>query len=142
MAEDSGHSGQEASGAMSESDNEYDETDHIVKDEDENMADHPAGSEGADTSSEPKKKYDPKDPLRPRRKKARRACYACQRAHLTCGTYPNSSSPSPTTPRVTFNHLVYMALESASHFFLPILLAVVFVCLQTVGPIADFCARG
>jgi len=27
-----------------------------------------------------------KDPLRPRRKKARRACYACQRAHLTCGT--------------------------------------------------------
>lgn len=27
-----------------------------------------------------------KDPLRPRRKKARRACFACQRAHLTCGT--------------------------------------------------------
>ncbi|KAL8895929.1 MAG: hypothetical protein Q9207_007948, partial [Kuettlingeria erythrocarpa] len=26
-----------------------------------------------------------KDPTRPRRKKARRACYACQRAHLTCG---------------------------------------------------------
>jgi hypothetical protein len=26
-----------------------------------------------------------KDALRPRRKKARRACYACQRAHLTCG---------------------------------------------------------
>ncbi|KAI9674332.1 MAG: Transcriptional regulator of nonfermentable carbon utilization [Trizodia sp. TS-e1964] len=26
-----------------------------------------------------------KDPLRPRRKKARRACQACQRAHLTCG---------------------------------------------------------
>ncbi|KAK4147512.1 uncharacterized protein C8A04DRAFT_34241 [Dichotomopilus funicola] len=70
---------------MSESDNEYDETDHNIKDEDENMADHPAGSEGADNSGEPKKKYDPKDPLRPRRKKARRACYACQRAHLTCG---------------------------------------------------------
>ncbi|TQS37485.1 hypothetical protein Golomagni_02036 [Golovinomyces magnicellulatus] len=32
-----------------------------------------------------KLKLDPKDPLRPRRKKARRACYACQRAHLTCG---------------------------------------------------------
>lgn len=29
-----------------------------------------------------------KDPMRPRRKKARRACYACQRAHLTCGLYP------------------------------------------------------
>lgn len=27
-----------------------------------------------------------KDPNRPRRKKARRACFACQRAHLTCGT--------------------------------------------------------
>ncbi|MCJ1309791.1 Transcriptional regulator of nonfermentable carbon utilization [Agyrium rufum] len=26
-----------------------------------------------------------KDPGRPKRKKARRACYACQRAHLTCG---------------------------------------------------------
>ncbi|KAL8736720.1 MAG: hypothetical protein Q9166_000086 [cf. Caloplaca sp. 2 TL-2023] len=26
-----------------------------------------------------------KDPTRPRRKKARRACFACQRAHLTCG---------------------------------------------------------
>ena len=26
-----------------------------------------------------------KDPMRPRRKKARRACFACQRAHLTCG---------------------------------------------------------
>lgn len=30
-----------------------------------------------------------KDPLRPRRKKARRACFACQRAHLTCGEYPS-----------------------------------------------------
>jgi hypothetical protein len=27
----------------------------------------------------------PKDHSRPKRKKARRACYACQRAHLTCG---------------------------------------------------------
>ena len=26
-----------------------------------------------------------KGPSRPRRKKARRACFACQRAHLTCG---------------------------------------------------------
>lgn len=30
-----------------------------------------------------------KDPLRPRRKKAKRACFACQRAHLTCGTLPS-----------------------------------------------------
>ena len=28
-----------------------------------------------------------KGSLRPRRKKARRACFACQRAHLTCGQY-------------------------------------------------------
>ena len=31
------------------------------------------------------KSTNPKDPSRPRRKKARRACFACQRAHLTCG---------------------------------------------------------
>ena len=30
-------------------------------------------------------KSNAKDPGRPRRKKARRACFACQRAHLTCG---------------------------------------------------------
>lgn len=30
-------------------------------------------------------KRNAKDPSRPRRKKARRACHACQRAHLTCG---------------------------------------------------------
>lgn len=37
-----------------------------------------------------KPKLDPKDPLRPRRKKARRACFACQRAHLTCGMFLKS----------------------------------------------------
>lgn len=85
MAEDSGHSPRDTSGAMSDSENEYDETDQLVKEEDEKMSDQRLTSEGADTSGEPKKKYDPKDPLRPRRKKARRACFACQRAHLTCG---------------------------------------------------------
>ena len=35
-----------------------------------------------------------KDPSRPRRKKARRACFACQRAHLTCGMSASPSSPS------------------------------------------------
>ncbi|KAL2130302.1 hypothetical protein VTI74DRAFT_6652 [Chaetomium olivicolor] len=83
MPEDSGLSGAEASGAMSESENEYDENEQLVKDEDEKMADRSVTSEGPDV--EVKKKYDPKDPLRPRRKKARRACFACQRAHLTCG---------------------------------------------------------
>lgn len=33
----------------------------------------------------PKTASNAKDPSRPRRKKARRACLACQRAHLTCG---------------------------------------------------------
>lgn len=60
------------------SDNE-DESDTFLR-EDETMADN-----AIDGTGEVKKKYDPKDPLRPRRKKARRACYACQRAHLTCG---------------------------------------------------------
>ncbi|KAG7286125.1 hypothetical protein NEMBOFW57_008428 [Staphylotrichum longicolle] len=50
MPEDSGHSGPEASGAMSDSENEYDETDLLVKDEDERMADPSGASEGADTS--------------------------------------------------------------------------------------------
>ena len=47
------------------------------------MAEHPEiKSEGAATKSS-----SAKDPLRPRRKKARRACFACQRAHLTCGMF-------------------------------------------------------
>lgn len=66
----------EVSDPMSENE---DETDFI---RDEKMADQNT-TEG--TTGEVKKKYDPKDPLRPRRKKARRACFACQRAHLTCG---------------------------------------------------------
>lgn len=39
----------------------------------------------ASTSGTQTAKPNAKDPLRPRRKKARRACFACQRAHLTCG---------------------------------------------------------
>ena len=43
-------------------------------------------SGGQDKDGEQKKQAsNSKDPSRPRRKKARRACYACQRAHLTCG---------------------------------------------------------
>ena len=42
------------------------------------------GGEGREVK---KAKLDMKDPMRPRRKKARRACFACQRAHLTCGMY-------------------------------------------------------
>ena len=39
------------------------------------------------TSSNHRSKSNAKDPSRPRRKKARRACFACQRAHLTCGKF-------------------------------------------------------
>ncbi|MCJ1474180.1 Transcriptional regulator of nonfermentable carbon utilization [Lambiella insularis] len=54
------------------------------------MAEHPdlPGRPAIQNTSEnglPKSAFSAKDPLRPRRKKARRACYACQRAHLTCG---------------------------------------------------------
>jgi hypothetical protein len=76
------------SDAMSESDHDYDETDILDRDDEDKMGDSSGRLEhGADGVTE-KKKYDPKDPLRPRRKKARRACLACQRAHLTCGEQP------------------------------------------------------
>lgn len=68
--------------AMSESDNQYTESD--AHDEDTKMTAPSQTPEGR-SGGEVKKKYDPKDPFRPRRKKARRACFACQRAHLTCG---------------------------------------------------------
>ncbi|KAF4504759.1 hypothetical protein G6O67_008168 [Ophiocordyceps sinensis] len=66
-------------GDVSDHDSEIDESESLAK-EDDNMIDNSVNGAGGI-----KKKYDPKDPLRPRRKKARRACFACQRAHLTCG---------------------------------------------------------
>lgn len=71
-------------------DNTADLSDHmsdIEEDGDTKMTDN------SNTNGGPKKKYDPKDPLRPRRKKARRACFACQRAHLTCGMYTTRRPP-------------------------------------------------
>lgn len=87
MPEDVEANGTEVSDVMSENENEYDDQEHSIRDEeDEQMAEHNTSSEtGAGNPAEAKKKYDPKDPHRPRRKKARRACFACQRAHLTCG---------------------------------------------------------
>lgn len=86
MPEELESNGGEVSDALSENEHEYDDNDNdpSLKDDDK-MADSPLKQEvGLD--GEVKKKYDPKDPMRPRRKKARRACFACQRAHLTCGT--------------------------------------------------------
>lgn len=77
------------------SENEYsDHEQEIGREEDDNteMAEHKFrpddeenGKVGSTVATKPK--LDPKDPLRPRRKKARRACFACQRAHLTCGMF-------------------------------------------------------
>ncbi|KAL9062339.1 MAG: hypothetical protein Q9157_009010, partial [Trypethelium eluteriae] len=55
------------------------------------MAEHLETRADSDESPKPqtnngtKPASNAKDPSRPRRKKARRACFACQRAHLTCG---------------------------------------------------------
>lgn len=84
------------------SDNDYSDHEHLqdplslVKDEDQhaNMAEqklHPDAADNGETVPPAKPKFDPKDPLRPRRKKARRACFACQRAHLTCGMHSFSA---------------------------------------------------
>jgi len=56
-----------------------------------NQKEHKGDQDNKDANGQPTKsnakanKSNAKDPLRPRRKKARRACFACQRAHLTCG---------------------------------------------------------
>lgn len=86
------------------SENEYSDQDpdaDVVKEGDDNssMAEQKVKPEtdengkavGGSTVTTTKPKLDPKDPLRPRRKKARRACFACQRAHLTCGMFSYSS---------------------------------------------------
>ena len=44
-------------------------------------------SQGGNDGNKAPSKSNAKDPSRPRRKKARRACFACQRAHLTCGMH-------------------------------------------------------
>jgi hypothetical protein len=80
------------------SENDYSDHEHepdvVGKEEDDNTdmaeqkfrpseVDENGKAVGSTVTTKPK--LDPKDPLRPRRKKARRACFACQRAHLTCG---------------------------------------------------------
>jgi hypothetical protein len=72
-----------------DNDHDHDDTDMAA---DHNQDKPPANGQ--------KPQANAKDPLRPRRKKARRACFACQRAHLTCGTSPTPPSPTNTdTPR-------------------------------------------
>ncbi|KAL3421614.1 C6 finger domain-containing protein [Phlyctema vagabunda] len=85
-----GHDDAELSDAVSDIDSEHgNESDTVTRaDHDEkDMAQQKLepGEENDSIVMATKPKLDPKDPLRPRRKKARRACFACQRAHLTCG---------------------------------------------------------
>lgn len=57
----------------------------------------PTQAGGAAKPHKPSTKANAKDANRPKRKKARRACYACQRAHLTCGMpCPDSLRFPPT----------------------------------------------
>ncbi|KAJ3555754.1 hypothetical protein NPX13_g10292 [Xylaria arbuscula] len=80
MSGDVQANGAEVSDAMSDNDMEPDETGNTVKDETDNMLEQNTSPEaGAETSTETKKKYDPKDPHRPRRKKARRDERPCTR---------------------------------------------------------------
>jgi len=103
------------------SENDYSDHDQeIGKEEDDNteMAEQkfrPDSDEngkivGSTVTAKPK--LDPKDPLRPRRKKARRACFACQRAHLTCGMFSFWFSYDINIPRysitVTPFHFVHL----------------------------------
>ena len=65
--------------------------------DDGHMAEHPeltgrAAGHSKSSNGQSKSASNAKDPLRPRRKKARRACFACQRAHLTCGKDRNRIS--------------------------------------------------
>lgn len=54
---------------------------------DETMADSELSKAGASNDAPNGQSKAQKDIQKPRRKKARRACHACQRAHLTCGMY-------------------------------------------------------
>lgn len=104
---------------MSENEHEYDDNDASFKDDDkmtESTIKQEVGPDG-----EVKKKYDPKDPLRPRRKKARRACFACQRAHLTCGMPMNPNCGQANMPfALAPPRLLCFPHDSVYHQSLPI----------------------
>ena len=100
MPDDFDENGAEVSDAMSE--NEYDDDD-LMKDDLDKMGDANTSDNGNGEGA--KKRYDPKDPLRPRRKKARRACFACQRAHLTCGKFLMALYHVPALWRLSISHV-------------------------------------
>jgi hypothetical protein len=106
MPDEMDENGPDVSDHVSENE---DEPESYTQDDDDGKMGNPNSADG---TTEVKRKYDPKDPLRPRRKKARRACFACQRAHLTCGKSeqpalfcqlgPASHAPVPSTSQALF----------------------------------------
>jgi hypothetical protein len=61
--------------------------DEDMHDDDKQMALKADGNASSDNATNSQDKSSLKEASRPRRKKARRACHACQRAHLTCGMF-------------------------------------------------------
>lgn len=66
---------------------EQDDAGTMADEDNKAAADEKSPTHKTNASSQPASKSNAKDPSRPRRKKARRACFACQRAHLTCGEF-------------------------------------------------------
>lgn len=65
-----------------------DDSDNMAEDKGDHASSEeksPSRGGNENSNNKPAAKSNAKDPSRPRRKKARRACFACQRAHLTCG---------------------------------------------------------
>lgn len=67
----------------SDGEQDIDMSEHQDQEKENRSSNEPAVQSNGGRSTKPNASA--KDPQRPRRKKARRACYACQRAHLTCG---------------------------------------------------------
>lgn len=111
----------EVSDLMSENENECDEKEPKHEREDDGdhiMAEAPVGPSevGTEPTGEVKKKYDAKDPSRPRRKKARRACFACQRAHLTCGELLLRNAHQEEPPMVASISHCTLPITELAHF--------------------------
>jgi transcription activator of gluconeogenesis len=84
-ADDAGASDREALNSDLEGDPEDDKMVSTITVEEQLKAESNGSSDNAAPNGQGK--LSAKDPQRPRRKKARRACHACQRAHLTCGMF-------------------------------------------------------
>lgn len=104
------------------SENEYsDHEQEVEKEDDDNTAmaeqkprtDTEGNGKAGGSVTAPKPKLDPKDPLRPRRKKARRACFACQRAHLTCGKFPLLVSLQLCLPQRAIASIRHIAMTNS-----------------------------